>query len=128
MESHCIGIISVIMVGCCRFLWMVNIDFLPRKCFPIYDENCRFTSLCEVDEIMWRQEMKNATIENDALEATCGKNRTDEARRNFLKKSLYVAYATPVVMSLLVEKANAGGSGDPGTPPIGTDPPPGWRP
>jgi hypothetical protein len=34
-------------------------------------------------------------------------NGTDEARRDFLKKSVYVAYATPVIMSMLVNKANA---------------------
>ncbi len=34
----------------------------------------------------------------------------DKERRQFLKKSIYAAYTTPVIMSLLVEKANAGGS------------------
>ncbi|MBA3014578.1 MAG: hypothetical protein KKD63_16450 [Proteobacteria bacterium] len=72
--------------------------------------------------------MNNITIEQDALDATSEKNTTDEARRNFLKKSIYVVYATPVIMSLFVEKANAGTSGAAGVPPIGTAPPPGWRP
>jgi len=30
-----------------------------------------------------------------------------EERREFLKKSMYVAYATPVIMTMLVDKANA---------------------
>jgi hypothetical protein len=37
----------------------------------------------------------------------------DEQRREFLKTSMYAAYATPVIMSLLVEKANAGTSSNP---------------
>lgn len=37
-----------------------------------------------------------------------------EARRAFLKKSIYAAYATPVLMNLLVEKANATQSWNPG--------------
>lgn len=35
----------------------------------------------------------------------------DVQRREFLRMSMYVAYATPVIMSVLVEKANAGSSG-----------------
>jgi len=35
----------------------------------------------------------------------------DVQRREFLRKSLYTAYATPVIMSMLVEKASAGASG-----------------
>ena len=31
----------------------------------------------------------------------------DTSRREFLRKSAYAAYATPVIMSLLVEKASA---------------------
>ena len=34
-------------------------------------------------------------------------NDTALARRDFLRKSVYAACATPVIMSLLVEKANA---------------------
>ena len=35
------------------------------------------------------------------------KAETDKGRREFLRKSVYTAYATPVIMSLLVEKASA---------------------
>lgn len=35
---------------------------------------------------------------------------TDENRRDFLRKSAYAAYATPVIMAMLVEKASAGKS------------------
>ncbi len=37
-----------------------------------------------------------------------------EERREFLRKSLYAAYATPVIISLLVNKANAAESWNPG--------------
>jgi hypothetical protein len=43
----------------------------------------------------------------------------DKARRDFLRKSVYAACATPVIMSLLVEKANAAQSWNPG---LGTRP------
>ena len=36
------------------------------------------------------------------------------ARRDFLRKSVYAACATPVIMSLLVEKADAAHSWNPG--------------
>ncbi|WP_291315482.1 hypothetical protein [Desulfuromonas sp.] len=32
---------------------------------------------------------------------------TDEGRREFLRKSAYAAYATPIIMAILVDKANA---------------------
>jgi hypothetical protein len=32
----------------------------------------------------------------------------DETRREFLRKSIYAAYATPVIVTLLVSKASAG--------------------
>lgn len=32
---------------------------------------------------------------------------TDEGRRDFLRKSAYAAYATPVIMAMLVNKASA---------------------
>ena len=32
---------------------------------------------------------------------------TDEARREFLRKSVYAAYATPVITALLVSRASA---------------------
>jgi hypothetical protein len=38
----------------------------------------------------------------------------DKARRDFLRKSVYAACATPVIMSLLVEKADAAQSWNPG--------------
>ena len=41
-------------------------------------------------------------------------NDTALARRDFLRKSVYAACATPVIMSLLVEKANAAQSWNPG--------------
>ena len=50
--------------------------------------------------------MKNMCEEN-SVELPASEGQADEARRNFLRKSLYVAYATPVIMSLLAEKANA---------------------
>ena len=37
-----------------------------------------------------------------------------EARRDFLRKSVYAACATPVIMSLLVERADAAQSWNPG--------------
>ena len=39
---------------------------------------------------------------------------TAEARRDFLRKSVYAACATPIIMSLLVEKADAAQSWNPG--------------
>jgi len=36
--------------------------------------------------------------------------RTSEGRREFLRKSVYAAYATPVVTAMLVEKASASNS------------------
>jgi hypothetical protein len=39
---------------------------------------------------------------------------TDEARRDFLRKSVYAACATPVIMTLLVERADAAQSWNPG--------------
>ncbi len=42
------------------------------------------------------------------------KNLTDERRRDFLRKSVYAAYATPVIMSMLVEKASAAQTWNPG--------------
>lgn len=53
--------------------------------------------------------MKNICEENKMAEPLRD-GQADEERRNFLRKSLYVAYATPVVMSLLAEKANAASS------------------
>jgi hypothetical protein len=35
-------------------------------------------------------------------------------RRDFLRKSAYAAYATPIVLSMLVEKASAAKSWNPG--------------
>jgi hypothetical protein len=37
-------------------------------------------------------------------------NSCDVQRREFLKKSMHLAYATPVIMSVLVERASAGNS------------------
>lgn len=44
------------------------------------------------------------------------------ARREFLRKSIYAAYATPVILSLLVENASAGGSHRGITSPKGENP------
>ena len=38
----------------------------------------------------------------------------NEKRRAFLRKSIYAAYATPVIMALLVDKASAAKSDRPG--------------
>lgn len=52
-----------------------------------------------------------------------GTSDVDTNRRDFLRKSAYAAYATPVIVALLVEKANAvtsgrtGGTIDPVLPP-----------
>lgn len=35
------------------------------------------------------------------------KHAIDEGRRDFLRKSAYAAYATPVIMAMLVNKASA---------------------
>ena len=60
------------------------------------------------------------------------KDKKMQERRDFLKKSAYVAYATPFIMSMLVEKANAtqswnpgqgGGGGKNPNPPPGNGPP-----
>ena len=53
-------------------------------------------------------EQKGQKMDNAAL-----------ARRDFLRKSVYAACATPVIMSLLVEKADAAQSWNPG---MGTRP------
>ncbi|MCL7488971.1 MAG: hypothetical protein M8357_12455 [Desulfobulbaceae bacterium] len=39
------------------------------------------------------------------------KDTFNAQRREFLRTSMYAAYATPVIMSVLVEKASAGSSG-----------------
>ncbi|MGD9332212.1 MAG: hypothetical protein PVJ53_12930 [Desulfobacterales bacterium] len=41
---------------------------------------------------------------NPELQATPD---VDEERRSFLRKSMYAAYATPLITALLVEEANA---------------------
>ena len=38
----------------------------------------------------------------------------DKTRREFLRKSVYAAYATPVIVTLLVAKKSAAGSVNPG--------------
>ncbi len=53
-----------------------------------------------------------------------GNDQKARERREFLKKSLYAAYATPVIMSLLVEKASAAKSWDPGNSYPDIPPPP----
>jgi len=62
------------------------------------------------------------------------KQCNDEGRRDFLRKSAYAAYATPVITSMLVEKASAAkswnsGNGEitrtgraPSSAPLGSDP------
>jgi hypothetical protein len=51
------------------------------------------------------------TGDKKSSEIEQGGNGCDVQRREFLRKSLYTAYATPVIMSMLVEKASAGASG-----------------
>ena len=41
-------------------------------------------------------------------------SETAKARRDFLRKSVYAACATPVIMTLLVERADAAHSTNPG--------------
>ena len=41
-------------------------------------------------------------------------SETAKARRDFLRKSVYAACATPVIMTLLVERADAAQSWNPG--------------
>ena len=43
-----------------------------------------------------------------------GMSDAAKARRDFLRKSVYAACATPVIMSLLVERADAAQSWNPG--------------
>lgn len=62
--------------------------------------------------------MKNI-CEIEKVTQDVSKDQANQARRDFLKKSLYVAYGTPVIMSLLADKANAAVSwGQPNNPPI----------
>ena len=42
------------------------------------------------------------------------KTKTSMDRREFIKKRAYTAYATPIVLSMLVEKASAAKSWNPG--------------
>ena len=52
---------------------------------------------------------------------------TDNSRRDFLRKSVYAAYATPVITALLVNKASAAtswGTKHPGDTPPPPPPPP----
>ena len=56
---------------------------------------------------MMEHETNNVSVQRDA-------RGLDEERRRFLKKSVFVAYATPVIMSLLVDNANAAKSWNPG--------------
>jgi hypothetical protein len=48
---------------------------------------------------MWRKAMDSNNNDNE-------KNH-DTGRREFLRKSVYAAYATPLITALLVEDANA---------------------
>lgn len=62
--------------------------------------------------------MKNICEKNE-VDLSAHESQIDDARRDFLRKSLYVAYGTPVIMSLLAEKANAATSwGQPNNPPV----------
>jgi len=40
------------------------------------------------------------------------RSECDQSRRDFLRKSVYAAYATPVITALLVEQASAKASAD----------------
>ena len=46
-------------------------------------------------------------MENEKKVLVENTDKKMQERRDFLKKSAYVAYATPFIMSMLVEKANA---------------------
>jgi hypothetical protein len=46
--------------------------------------------------------------------ANTEKENVDKDRRDFLKNSVYAAYATPLITALLVEEASAGDSCPPG--------------
>jgi len=56
----------------------------------------------------------------EGRETECSK----EERRDFLRKSAYAAYATPVITAMLVEKASAARSGHPCERPTTTTRPP----
>ena len=45
--------------------------------------------------------------ESNKNNSTESKPSTDKSRREFLRKSAYAAYATPVITALLVNKASA---------------------
>lgn len=45
--------------------------------------------------------------ENNAVEGTQRQESCDERRREFLRTSIHAAYATPIIMSVLVERASA---------------------
>ncbi len=53
--------------------------------------------------------MSESNKERDALARAS--DVADEQRRDFLRKSVYAAYATPVIMTLLVGRSSAHGSG-----------------
>lgn len=50
---------------------------------------------------------KNHDIENSAEQES---SEESTSRREFLRRSVYAAYATPLITALLVEKASAGNS------------------
>ena len=59
--------------------------------------------------------MKQKTMEITMEEQnTIEMSETAKARRDFLRKSVYAACATPLIMTLLVERADAAQSWNPG--------------
>ena len=75
----------------------------------------------EQDDILYWQNEKSDK-RSETMDVQKGQEMSDAAlaRRDFLCKSVYAACATPVIMSLLVEKADAAQSWNPGR---GTRPP-----
>ena len=68
-------------------------------------------------KLLIKQNKRRGTVNEQNTQVL---SETAKARRDFLRKSVYAACATPVIMSLLVEKADAAQSWNPGR---GTRPP-----
>jgi len=52
----------------------------------------------------------NNQHDHDTIAKKIDAKKTDQSRREFLKKSKYAAYATPLITGLIIEKAAAAGS------------------
>ena len=62
-------------------------------------------------KLLIKQNKRRGTVNEQNTQVL---SETAKARRDFLRKSVYAACATPVIMSLLVEKADAAQSWNPG--------------